>query len=38
VSLEGLSALERKDELSDPTWLSIPGLSDLTPLTPGNAH
>ena len=30
--------LERKDELSDPTWLSIPGLPDLTPLTTGNAQ
>ena len=30
--------LERKDELSDPAWMSIAGLADLTPATTGNAQ
>ena len=29
--------LERKDELSDPTWMITPGTPDLTPPTTGNA-
>lgn len=30
--------LEHKDELSDPAWMSIAGLADLTPQTTGNAQ